>query len=98
MAASKVVLITGGSNGLGYETVKAFFEDTKPYHVLLGSRSSAKGESAIEKIRQECPGSKNQIELLELDVTSDESIDKAFTQVKAGPGRVDILINNAGMY
>lgn len=97
MATRKIVLVTGGNNGIGYEAVKAFLQSTKPYHVLMGSRSLDKAKLAIETLQQECPQSANIVEPVQVDLTSDESIEKAFEQVKASPGRIDTLINNAGM-
>lgn len=96
MASRKVVLVTGGNNGIGFETVKAFLQSDKPYHVLLGSRSLVKAKVAIETLHKDCPESNNTVEAVQVDVTSDESIEKAFEQVKASPGRLDALINNAG--
>ena len=96
--ASKVVLITGGNNGIGYETVKALLQSEKAYHVLLGSRSLEKARLAIETLHKECPESTSTVEVVQVDVTSDESITKAFEQVKASPGHIDVLINNAGLY
>ena len=98
MASPKVVLVTGGNNGIGYETVKAFLQSDKAYHVLLGSRSLEKGKLAIEILRKECPESTSTVEAVQVDLTSDESIEKAFEQVKASPGHIDALINNAGMH
>jgi NAD(P)-dependent dehydrogenase (short-subunit alcohol dehydrogenase family) len=98
MVSPKVVLVTGGNNGIGYETVKAFLQSDKAYHVLLGSRSLEKAKLAIETLHKECPESTNTVEAVQLDLTSDESIEKAFEQVKASPGHIDALINNAGMH
>ncbi len=97
MAAPKVVLVTGANGGIGYEAVKAFLESAKAkYHVFLGSRSLEKGKLAIEKLHEEVPKTDNIVELIQVDVTSDESIQKAFEQVKANPGHLDALVNNAG--
>jgi NAD(P)-dependent dehydrogenase (short-subunit alcohol dehydrogenase family) len=98
MASLKVVLVTGGNNGIGYETVKALLQSDKAYHVLLGSRSLEKAKLAIEALYKECPESTNTVEAVQVDLTSDESIEKAFEQVKASPGHIDALINNAGMH
>ncbi|KAJ5296340.1 uncharacterized protein N7443_007233 [Penicillium atrosanguineum] len=94
--ATKVVLVTGASSGIGYETVKAFIESPNPYHVFVGSRSIQKGNDALQKIRAECPSATNTLEMLILDLNSDESIEKAFEAVNSSQGRLDILINNAG--
>ena len=96
MASSKIVLITGGNNGVGYETVKALLQSDKTYHVLLGSRSKEKGKAAIETLREECHKSSSTLELVQVDLNSDDSIEKAFKEVEASSGRIDILINNAG--
>ena len=98
MASPKVVLVTGGNNGIGYETVKAFLQSDMTYHVLLGSRSLEKAKLAIETLHKECPESTNTVEAVQVDLTSDESIEKAFEQVKASTGHIDALINNAGMH
>ncbi|KAJ5640178.1 uncharacterized protein N7484_008040 [Penicillium longicatenatum] len=92
----KIVLVTGGNGGLGYEAVKALFEAEKPYHIFMGSRSLDKATKAIKEIQNECPKATNKIEPLQVDLTSDESIESAFENVKSGPGYIDVLVNNAG--
>ncbi|KAJ5433525.1 uncharacterized protein N7458_012681 [Penicillium daleae] len=96
MASRKIVLITGGNSGLGYEAVKAFIESERPYHVIMSSRSLEKGKAASDKLRQECPNATNTLDLIQLDLASDESIDQAFGQVQSEVGYIDTLINNAG--
>ena len=98
MASPKVVLVTGGNNGIGYETVKALLQSDEAYHLLVGSRSLEKASLAIETLRKECPESTNTVEVVQVDLTRDESIEKAFEQVKASLGHIDVLINNAGMH
>jgi NAD(P)-dependent dehydrogenase (short-subunit alcohol dehydrogenase family) len=92
----KIVLVTGGNGGLGYEAVKALFEAEKSYHIFMGSRSLDKATKAIKEIQNECPKATNKIEPLQVDLTSDESIESAFEKVKSGPGFIDVLVNNAG--
>ncbi|KAE8440459.1 hypothetical protein EG329_007591 [Mollisiaceae sp. DMI_Dod_QoI] len=96
MATRKIALVTGGNGGIGYETVKALLQSEKPYHILLGSRSLEKAKIAIETLRKECPETTNTVEAIQVDLTSDESIENAFAQVDKSPGYVDALINNAG--
>ncbi|OAG39506.1 hypothetical protein AYO21_06334 [Fonsecaea monophora] len=108
MAARRVALVTalfcrggaehekGGNNGIGYETVKALLQSNQRYHVLMGSRSLEKAQRAMEKLHEECIGSANTVEVLQVDLNSDESIEMAFDQVKTKLGQIDALINNAG--
>ncbi|KFA56273.1 hypothetical protein S40293_00085 [Stachybotrys chartarum IBT 40293] len=94
--AGKVVLVTGANNGIGYETVKAFLQSPNQYHIFLGSRSLEKGRAALEKVVAETSGTSSTVELLQIDIESDESIEEAFQVVQQSQGRLDTLINNAG--
>ncbi|KAF7856362.1 hypothetical protein EAF04_009890 [Stromatinia cepivora] len=96
MSSRTIVLITGANSGIGYEAVKAFLQSTKPYHILFGARSLEKAQIAVDDLKKEVPESKNTIETLEIDLVSDESIEKAFERIKEKHGRVDSLVNNAG--
>lgn len=99
MAGPKTVVITGATRGIGFETARAFLQSPNPYHVLLGARSLASGETAVAQLQSDCPSSAvNTIEVLLIDVESDQSIEAAVGTVKTSRGSVDILINNAGMY
>lgn len=88
----KVVLVTGGNGGIGYELCKQLA--AKPeYYVLLTARSVEKGKVALKDIQSQTPGAS--IELVELDVTKDDTIQAAVKHVESKFGRLDILVNNA---
>ncbi|KAJ7764613.1 hypothetical protein DFH07DRAFT_811823 [Mycena maculata] len=91
----KIVLVTGGNNGIGFEIVRALLQSERAYHVLLGSRSLEKAENAITTLETESPGLTNTVEAVQLDLTSDQSIEGAFHKIQEH-GRLDALINNAG--
>jgi NAD(P)-dependent dehydrogenase (short-subunit alcohol dehydrogenase family) len=67
------------------------------YHIILGSRSLSKGNIAAGNLLQ-LPGIKGTLSVLELDVTSDASVDAAAKEVLQTYGRIDILVNNAGIF
>lgn len=63
--------------------------------MLLGSRSADKGNAAVKDLEsQKLPGS---IEMLQVDLTSDDSIKKAAETVESGHGKLDCLVNNAAV-
>ena len=98
VGSPKVVLITGGNSGVGYEACKIFLEAEKPYHVLCAARSAEKASNAVKSLTSELPKAKNTIEPICVDVNDDVSIKKAVAQVEKSPGHLDVLINNAGEF
>ena len=97
MATSKlIVLVTGASNGIGYELVAQLMARGR-YHVLLGSRSVEKGDTAVKELQSRNQSNSDAVELLPIDVTNDETIEKAAETVKQRHGKLDMLVNNAGI-
>ena len=93
MTSKTIVLISGANQGLGFEIAKKLATEHQDYHILLGSRSLAKGEESAKKLHG-LPGS---IQAVQLDVTSDDSIAACADLVKTQFGHLDVLINNAGI-
>lgn len=98
MSSPTVVLVTGANSGIGYEIVKSFYEAPKSYHIIMTSRSLENGTKAMEKIKSEVPSSSNTLQVVQMDLTSDESINAAFATVQSTNQRIDALINNAGTH
>lgn len=91
----KVMLVTGGNSGLGYESVKAFAQ--KGATVILASRSLEKGEAAKAEIMAETPTPSGNIEVRQLDLMDFDSIQQFAAGVNATYDRLDVLLNNAGI-
>lgn len=87
-----LAFITGANRGIGLETAKQLSK--KGLFVYLGIRTPAKGEAIVEALSKE--GFKN-IKAIELDITSPDTIRKAVKQIDQEQGKLDILINNAGI-
>ena len=66
------------------------------YHVLIGSRSTAKGLDAAS-ILKKLP-IKGSVDAVQIDVTDDVSVDAAAVHVAEKYGRLDVLVNNAGIF
>ncbi|PTE69635.1 short-chain dehydrogenase [Staphylococcus devriesei] len=82
----KVTLITGGNKGLGFEAAKELKQ--QGHKVYIGSRNEERGREAAEQLG---------VEVVQLDVTDDASVEKAFNTIKENEGHLDVLINNAGI-
>ncbi len=82
----RTVLITGGNKGLGYETARRLKE--LGYTVYIGVRDPKRGTEAAAALG---------VTYLPLDVTDDASVMAAANKFSELEGRLDILINNAGI-
>ena len=89
MTTSKVALVTGGNRGLGLETCRQLA--ALNYRVLLGSRDPQSGNEAAASIASDS------VEAVRLDVTSQDDIDALARHIEEKYGRLDVLINNAGI-
>ena len=87
----KVALITGANKGIGFEVARQL--GAKGITVLIGARNPQLGQEAEAKLRADGAAAY----FIELDVTNSETIAKAAETIKAQYGKLDILINNAGV-
>ncbi|KAM5344588.1 hypothetical protein ACJ41O_013123 [Fusarium nematophilum] len=91
----KIILVTGGNSGIGYDTAYVLANASPGHHVVLSARSPERGQKALAEIQARAPA--GTLSFLELDVTSDDSIKAAVEKLEAGFGRLDVLVNNAGI-
>ncbi len=78
--------ITGANKGLGLETARRLVE--LGHTVVLGARDPQRGAAAAERLG---------VRFVQIDVTDEESVHAAATDVETHEGHVDVLVNNAGV-
>lgn len=81
-----ITVITGGDKGLGRGSARRLKE--AGHTVLIGARDPERGRAAADELG---------VEFLSLDVTDQASVDAAADRVRSAYGRLDVLINNAGV-
>jgi NAD(P)-dependent dehydrogenase (short-subunit alcohol dehydrogenase family) len=85
----------GANSGIGYATVKVLGDASADYHVILAGRN----QEALERSKKEidATGIKAKTSVVVLDVTSEDSVNYAAAQVEKQFGKLDVLVNNAGL-
>jgi NAD(P)-dependent dehydrogenase (short-subunit alcohol dehydrogenase family) len=89
----KVALVTGATSGIGAATAQALAE--RGAYVLVAGRDPARGESVVGAIREH--GGK--ADFVSADLRDAQAVRRlAHDALGLGGGRVDVLVNNAGVY
>ncbi|WP_150241449.1 SDR family NAD(P)-dependent oxidoreductase [Nocardiopsis quinghaiensis] len=87
----RIALVTGANKGIGFQTARLL--GLEGMTVLVGSRDAARGTEAEKALREEGVDAR----ALAVDVTDIESVRAAAARVEADFGRLDVLVNNAGV-
>ncbi|HEY1502250.1 MAG TPA: SDR family oxidoreductase [Acidobacteriaceae bacterium] len=91
MAVEKVAFITGGNKGLGLETARQLGK--QGIKVVIGARDLAKGKEAVEKLKADGVNA----DVVRFDITKAADYKEIYQYFEKNYGRLDILINNAGI-
>ncbi|MFC7789647.1 SDR family oxidoreductase [Microbacterium sp. MAHUQ-60] len=91
MQEKKVALVTGANKGIGFEIARGLGE--RGMMVVIGARDEARREAAVARLRSEG----HDVVGVALDVTSDHSARTTAEAVADRIGRLDVLVNNAGI-
>ncbi|MEU9896959.1 SDR family oxidoreductase [Streptomyces phaeochromogenes] len=91
MSETKIALVTGANKGIGYEIAAGL--GVLGYRVGVGAREQVRRESAVEKLRAAGVDAFG----VPLDVTAERSVTDAAELVERRAGRLDVLVNNAGI-
>ncbi|SEW52921.1 SDR family oxidoreductase [Chitinophaga arvensicola] len=89
----KFALVTGANKSIGFEVAQQLAQ--KGIYVYLGSRNLEHGIEAVDKLKAM---GVNNVEVIQLDITNEESVANARKEIGGKTKVLDILINNAGMY
>ena len=89
----KRILVTGANKGIGRALVEVLLDERDDVHVLLGSRSAERGNAARDEILAGKSGLDARLEVVELDVSSDDSVAAATSTI----GELYAVVNNAGI-
>jgi NAD(P)-dependent dehydrogenase (short-subunit alcohol dehydrogenase family) len=91
MSTQKVALITGANKGIGFETARQLAQ--QGVKVLMGARNAARGKEAAARLKAEGLD----VEYIALDLADPATHAEAAMQIEERFGKLDILINNAGV-
>ena len=87
----RVALVTGANKGIGYAIAEGLGQ--LGFTVVVGARDDARREEAVQRLRTESIDAFG----VALDVTSDASVTAAAATIEQTTGRLDVLVNNAGI-
>lgn len=97
----KRILVTGANKGIGLAIVQAILDDYEDTYVLLGSRNLERGRVAVSEILAKNPEWSNRLNVLKIDVSSDDSVSQAAKEVSTLFDNQSTplygLVNNAGI-
>jgi NAD(P)-dependent dehydrogenase (short-subunit alcohol dehydrogenase family) len=91
--SGRIAVVTGSNTGIGYHTAAVLAYTGA--HVVLAVRNLEKGNAALARIVAADP--KADVTLQELDLSSLDSVRAAAKALRSAYGRIDLLINNAGV-
>lgn len=88
----KIALVTGGNKGIGREISRNLSE--AGCTVLVGARNRERGQEAVRQLEQ---SGLSDVHFIEIDVTRQETVTACAQAIEERYGRLDTLINNAGI-
>ena len=88
---TKIALVTGANKGIGFAIAQGL--GALGFRVAVGARDEGRRTDAVEKLRAAGVDAFG----VALDVTSDDSVTAAAVAVERTAGRLDVLVNNAGI-
>lgn len=91
---SKVVLITGAGRGIG-RSIALRYAESGVAHIIICARTASQLDSVEQDVRS--INSRVKVTKFTLDISDDAEVTAAASKVKQDIGRLDVLVNNAGI-
>ena len=91
MSELRTALVTGANKGIGYEIAAGL--GARGHRVAVGARDAARRDEAVDRLRAAGADAFG----VPLDVTDDDSVAAAAALIEERAGRLDVLVNNAGI-
>ena len=97
MSSKKIVLITGSNKGIGFGIIEALLKKKSDLRIILSSRNQSLWMKSYNQLLRKYPFAKNDFFYHQLDITKKESISNIISWIKKEFGKIDYLVNNAGL-
>ena len=97
MSSKKIVLITGSNKGIGFGIIESLLKKKTNLRIILTSRNEQLGMKSFNQLLQKYTFAKNDFFYHQLDITKGESISSLISWIRKEFGKIDYLVNNAGL-
>ena len=94
---SRVIVITGSNRGIGFQLAKRLLKNPSKPRVVITSRTESLGQAAVRDLLKQYPTAKDYLYYHVLDITNKETYVPFTDWIKATFGKIDVLVNNAGI-
>jgi len=93
---AQTILVTGSTSGFGRLTVETL---ARQGHIVFAGMRAAAGKNApaAEELRALAERERLALHIVEIDITDESSVEQAIESIIATTGRIDVVVNNAGM-
>jgi 3-oxoacyl-[acyl-carrier protein] reductase len=92
--ANKVAVVTGGTRGIGYQIVRKLADEGAS---VIALSKGGRFEDDVDLANETGLSNHNSISVMKVDVASKKEVDEVFQQIYQKYGRIDILVNSAGI-
>ena len=92
---AKSIIVTGSNKGIGYGIVEGLLKQGAPWHIIMACRNTELAEASRKQLLAAYP--QGRIEVQQLDVSSEDSVEKFVKGLEDKKHGIDVLVNNAGV-